>query len=688
MASTAGIGVPFFLNGIPSFATNRSKFVGSNASDRVIVIVHLAGANDGLNTIIPVSQYTNYANLRPNIRIQQTGLNKYIDLDTTLPADKLSGLHPVMTGFKSLYDSGKLAIIPGVGYPAPNYSHFIGETIMFAGKDGNTSNSLPNGMFGRYLTKVLPGTASNPSTLMPDPLAVHLGNANSNFFYEHSPDVGVEYNATIYESNLFTTGNFRVSALPSSSEYTDTLAYIRTIEKSMDIYLNRLESTFAAGTNSATAYPNTYLAKQLKTVARLLKGGSKSKIFHVTLSGFDTHIKQVVAGATHTGNHANLLLELSGALNAFQTDLGLLGLDERVMTATFSEFGRQLHDNGASSLGTDHGDISPFFVIGKNVKPGVVNSHPNISASSINGGYYYPESERKVDYRQIFATLLQNWLGADDSVMTATELQTFSTPTQKLDIILTSKIATPTSSLIDCSVSPKDTVIATKVYEELGWSYYASKDYTGNQFLFGIEHKPAIAGGNTNEFSATITLEKLICNPDSNTVQSVRNQVAGEGTFVSGYFWNIALSGTTNGTVNIRFFQNDTYLSDLQTFATNFKTASGANYISPPIWFKTKDAALVLPNGLRPDGSGFQASIKSLKLSTPGAMNSFGYTQFNDVADLDKTGGGCMIKVTKFTQANMSQSSSGTPLIGTLRFNSELKQFEGYNGTTWVKLGL
>lgn len=437
MISMAGVGTPFLLNGMPSRFMNQFmdfNFSCDAVNERVLVILRLAGANDGLNTVIPVNQYDNYANLRPNIKIAQTGTGAYIPLDTTVALTKQVGLHPSMTGFKSLYDSGKLTLLNGVGYPNPNYSHFRSENLMFAGKDGSNNQDLLDGVFGRYLGNLFPGLSGNPTTQNPDPLAIQLGNLNPCLFYEHITEKNIEYNLSGFQNTLF--GGLQNLIIPQQSEYNDLLDYIKDVATSMDTYYNRVMAVFNAGNNSTTSYPTSTLAKQLKTVARLIKGGSKTKIFQVNLGGFDTHVNQIQSGSTQLGNHANLLADISNSISAFQADIEALGIGHKIMTITFSEFGRQVREN--SSLGTDHGDIAPFFVIGNNLSGGIMGDHPLFTNTTL---YYYSQAQRKFDYRQIFASLLQDWLGADSGLISSTELQDFVTPTNKINIVSSSSVA-------------------------------------------------------------------------------------------------------------------------------------------------------------------------------------------------------------------------------------------------------
>lgn len=443
LISLAGVGAPFYLNGMPSRFMNQFLDFQLNCdtvNDRSLVILRLAGANDGLNTVIPISQYSTYATLRPNIKIASSGTGSYIPLDSTVSSGKLVGLNPSMTGFKSLYDSGKLLLMNGVGYPNPNYSHFRSENLMFAGKDGTTNSDLLDGIFGRYLGALYPGLAGNPTTLNPDPLAIQMGNLNPCLFYEHTTEKNIEYNMTGFQSSVFSNLNLM------NSEYNDLLNYIKGVATSMDAYYDRVMQVFNTGNNSTTTYPNSSLGKQLKTVARMIKGGSKTKIFQVNLSGFDTHVSQVQTGSTHLGTHANLLADISNSVAAFQADIQQLGIADKIMTVTFSEFGRQVRENG--STGTDHGDLAPFFVVGNAAAAGILGDHPVFTNQT---SFYYNQNQRRYDYRQIFASLLQDWLGASTSLMITSELDYYVTGNQKVDVIKNSQKANAVCSTLGTS---------------------------------------------------------------------------------------------------------------------------------------------------------------------------------------------------------------------------------------------
>lgn len=164
LSSGATIGLGVNTNGIASEFLN---WIAPNpncieVSDRVLVIIRMAGANDGLNTVVPLAQYGQYETLRPTIKLNQTGTGALINLDTTLAASNQLGIHPSMQGFKSLYDSGKLSIIQNVGYELHNQSHFASENIMWCGKDGTTFNQVKYGFLGKYLDSIYPTLSGNP----------------------------------------------------------------------------------------------------------------------------------------------------------------------------------------------------------------------------------------------------------------------------------------------------------------------------------------------------------------------------------------------------------------------------------------------------------------------------------------------------------------------------------------------
>ncbi|MFK7969017.1 MAG: DUF1501 domain-containing protein [Bacteroidia bacterium] len=414
---------PLWLNAIPVQGFQSSKLLTALSCDdvqnRALVIIQMRGGNDGLNMVIPVDAYSTYANLRPDIRVQDSGSNAYIPLDSTLPLADQVGLNPAMTGVKALYDAGNAHIIQGVGYPTHNRSHFKSTDLMLTGGDGTPGNfNISDGWMGRYLQFCYDAIVGNPSPVLPDPVGIQLGNKKPSLGF-HTSD---EHAAAINLSGQDPAGYFTlisevgldpIANIPAS-DYGDMLDHIYGIEQDSQVYASRISGVFNNGRNSSSAsYPNTYLANQLKTVARLLNGGSKTKVFLVDMTGFDTHVNQVQSGNTHLGNHANLLAQLSDGVKAFIDDLTAMGIEDRVMTVTFSEFGRKAFQN--ANFGTDHGTLAPMMVFGKGVSGGV--SGTNLDLTNLNNG---APLNRQYDYREIFARLLKDWLGADDPTLLAT----------------------------------------------------------------------------------------------------------------------------------------------------------------------------------------------------------------------------------------------------------------------------
>jgi len=409
----------------------------ATVSERAIVLIQLKGGNDGLNNLIPVNQYDAYAGLRPTIKISQSD---YIELDTTMALDDQVALNPVMTAIKTMYDDGMVNIVQGVSYDNQNKSHFKSRDLYWIGGDGTTSNgAIENGWMGRYLDAAYPGVAGNPSSGFADPLGIQLGDSKPalGFSSANLNEISVNLYGQDpggYYSLVNSVGGAPITNVPSS-EYGAELSYIMNIENSVEVYAQRITNVFNSGANSSTTYPDTDLANQLKSIARLLDGGSQTKIFLASIDGFDTHTNQVVSGATGTGKHADLWQKISDAVKAFTEDLGNLGLEERVLTTTFSEFGRKAVENGA--FGTDHGTLSNMIVFGSGVNPGVLGA--NVDLTNLEQGTQLQGMQ--YDYRQIFTTMLQDWLGASDSLLgTAFPTNSFA----KIPIIGSASIADPT----------------------------------------------------------------------------------------------------------------------------------------------------------------------------------------------------------------------------------------------------
>tara|TARA_R110002050_G_scaffold279016_6_gene425376 strand:+ start:374 stop:2002 length:1629 start_codon:yes stop_codon:yes gene_type:complete len=384
-------------------------------SNRKLVLINLAGANDGLNTIVPLNQYDIYSNLRPTIKVPISGANKYINLDNSLPDNQQIGLNPALIGLKSTYDKGWLRVMQSVGYPSQNKSHFKSTDLYLTGNDGNSLlNGTDTGWMGRFMELYY-------SDLIVEtyPLAVEIGSNNTSLGFHAEEAHGLSLNISGqdpagYYSVLNGLGGAPPLNIPDS-DYGKQLEFITNTDALSNTYGESISNAFNSGKNDIS-YPDSDLANQLKTVARLISGDLGSKIYMVRISGFDTHNAQVQGVGEALGKHHSLLTDLSESMEAFINDLDSQNLADDVVGLTFSEFGRKAAENG--NLGTDHGEIAPMFVFGKPVLGGVSGTNPDLTEATSSNNYQIQTVQ--YDYRQTFATLLQNYLGADDTIIDAT----------------------------------------------------------------------------------------------------------------------------------------------------------------------------------------------------------------------------------------------------------------------------
>jgi len=381
-------------------------------SNRKLVLINLAGGNDGLNTIIPINGYDTYANLRPSIKISDSGTNSYLMLDNTLPDSQLIGLHPALTGFKSLYDKGWMRVLQSVGYPAQNKSHFASTDIYSTGNDGNSwSNGNESGWIGRFMETYYANELNNLY-----PLGVQIGSNKTSLGFHGEAEHGLAINISGQDpsgfySELNGLGGTPPSVIPNS-DYGLELQYIIDTDRLSNQYSQAISNAFNSG-NNTSSYPNTDLSNQLKTVARLISGGLETKIYIVRIGGFDTHNNQNEGANTIQGKHNDLLTEVSEAIEIFFNDLDSQSLSDDVVGLTFSEFGRKAKENG--NFGTDHGEIAPMFVFGKPINGGVSGNNVDLSEATSDNNFQLKTVQ--FDYRQTFGTLLQNFLGSNDTVI-------------------------------------------------------------------------------------------------------------------------------------------------------------------------------------------------------------------------------------------------------------------------------
>jgi uncharacterized protein (DUF1501 family) len=412
IAAPLGI-VPMMTRGIPvqaMSATSPFWLNPCNVTDRSIVVVYLNGGNDIFNTTVPLNQLSDYANFRPDVYLPQ---NQLITLDNTLPSSQQIGLHPVLNSFKQLYDNGLMSIVQGVGHAQPNKSHFKALDNWLTASGGN--ENYRNGWIGRFLDDRYPSYNGLPFAGELDPLGMLFGrmqNTGFHTFEEHNHEITMSGK----DSNGFYSVISSIAGEPilniPDTEHGSMLSYMQTVADSLNVYSQRVQTTFSNGTNSnSVTYPSTDLGSQMQTIAKMLSGGSRTKVFMATIGGFDTHSDQVDMGSSTTGVHAGLLQDVGDCVKAFQDDLAAQNLDNNVLTVIFSEFGRKIVQNG--SYGSDHGTLNSMFFIGKGVEGGVVGNNVDLTIQD-NPGAPNP-SQTQYDYRQVYSTILQDWLGANNT---------------------------------------------------------------------------------------------------------------------------------------------------------------------------------------------------------------------------------------------------------------------------------
>ena len=411
--SASAIGLfPFQITNALNIA---KKFVSCEISNRKLILIYLGGGNDGLNTIIPLNQYDLYSNLRPTIKIPESGSNSLINLDLSLDDSQQIGLHPSLTGFKDIYDAGNLRILQSVGYPSQNKSHFASTDIYNTGNDGNSwLNGGDSGWIGRFIESYFYDLVNQSF-----PIGVEIGSKTGSLGFHGAEEHGLSLNiegqdASGFYSVLSGLGGEPPVNIPNS-HYGTELQYIIENDQISTLYSQAISNAFNNGSNSIS-YNDTDLSNQLKTVARLISGGLQSKIYLVKLNGFDTHFGQVQSQNSIIGDHNDLLSELNEAVSKFMLDISSQGFEDDIVGLTFSEFGRKAKENG--NLGTDHGEIAPMFVFGTAINGGVSGINPDLTEATESNNWQLETFQ--FDYRETLGTLLQDYLGADNYAIDST----------------------------------------------------------------------------------------------------------------------------------------------------------------------------------------------------------------------------------------------------------------------------
>ena len=364
----------------------------------ILVVLQLAGGNDGLNTLIPFENDA-YFRARPTLAIPKS---------KSLPLAEGFGLHPKLAGFKSLHDDGSLAVVHGVGYPNPNRSHFRSTEIWQTASDSNKTERY--GWLGRYFDSCCEGADPAVGVSIGSPQApqaftaekrrgISLANASQfRFDIEKSahPEASGEFFRAANEMDDDMEGA-SIGMIDGSAETGgDTLDFLQRTALDATASSDKVQE-IASKTRAAIAYPPGKLADSLNLVARLIAGGMPTRVYYVSHGGYDTHSGQ-------EGSHTRLMAELDAALSAFTGDLKAQGNFDRVLTMTFSEFGRRVAEN--ASRGTDHGAAAPMFLIGGAIKPGFHGRAPDL------GKLHNGDLIHTVDFRNVYATVLSKWLKA------------------------------------------------------------------------------------------------------------------------------------------------------------------------------------------------------------------------------------------------------------------------------------
>ncbi len=393
--TAAAVTLPSLLNGFGVRAYANAPFRGlagdlAVETDRVLVIVQLAGGNDGLHTLVPLDQYANLARGRAKLVLPEKSI-------LPLTGTRKNGLHPALTGLRALYDEGLVRAVQNVGYPEPNYSHFRSTDIWMSGSDA--TQYVSSGWAGRYLSYEYPNfPVDYPNAKMPHPLAIEIDYSMSLTLMGPQTGMGFVISDVAEFYELLNGTQEPVPKTPAGEK----LAYLRLVSEQATRYAKVVRDA-AGKVTKQSPYPDTELAAKLKIVAQLIAGGLKTRLYVVTLDGFDNHDTQVMPGDTTKGDHARLLQMLGDAVLAFQRDLQFLGIDRRVTGLTMSEFGRRIAAN--ASGGTDHGEAAPLFLFGKPVAGGILGNNPVLPNQ--------PTTEdilpMQFDFRSVFATVLRDW---------------------------------------------------------------------------------------------------------------------------------------------------------------------------------------------------------------------------------------------------------------------------------------
>jgi uncharacterized protein (DUF1501 family) len=398
---------------VPGFLANTFAALQAEAADKatqtvtgrdgtILVVLQMAGGNDGLNTVVPFAN-DHYRKARPRLGLSE---EKVLKLNDEL------GLHPNLAGFKELYDAGHLGIVQGAGYPNPNRSHFRSTEIWQTASDPETFERY--GWLGRYFDNACAGCEPTVGVSigrqMPQAFAAHHPTGVSldspqNFRFmagRARPAEAKETEASFRKLNqpdeeMAENAGGTIGAIHGSIVQTGSpLDFLERTALDAQVSSDTIRAIASRNDNQA-AYPQSQLANSLKLVAKLIAGGLPTRVYYVSQGGYDTHTNQLPT-------QERLLRELGDSVKAFVDDLKAQGNLPRVLLLTFSEFGRRVAEN--ASGGTDHGAAAPLFVLGDKVKSGLLGQYPSLAP----GDLFQGDLQYTLDFRSVYATVLERWL--------------------------------------------------------------------------------------------------------------------------------------------------------------------------------------------------------------------------------------------------------------------------------------
>ncbi len=375
-----GLGMLAFCQYAPLFLT-QSALAGAPKAEKdrtILVMVQLAGGNDGLNTLVPF-QEPNYHAFRPNLALKEEDVLKVTDS---------VGLHQSCQPLHQLLGDGKLSIIQNVGYPNPNRSHFRSMEIWETGSDSD--RYARTGWLGRFFDNACQGAPDGP-------VGIHVGNEVPQAFLSDKTHVihgvgggGRRQQQAAHDLLQQLTGAGHERGSNNGTFLQHTLMNALATDERVQTMMRRYPAS--------VPYPRTNFAQNLSSISSLIAGGMETRVYFASLGGFDTHSNQATS-------HANLLRTLSEGLAAFQADLEKRNLDSQVLTMTFSEFGRRPIEN--DSAGTDHGTAAPLFVMGSQLKGGLYGGAPDFNIERNQDIAF------STDFRQVYGTVIERWLDCD-----------------------------------------------------------------------------------------------------------------------------------------------------------------------------------------------------------------------------------------------------------------------------------